>query len=107
LANLWEFPGIEGSLEKEKMQEGLSRYLHRNFGVKIIPEEEVLHYSHVFSHLQWNIHLYPCPIIGLENDIEMPREYKWVTIEEMNQFPFSVSHRKIVEYIKEKRAACD
>lgn len=100
LANLWEFPGVEGSLDNEKMQEELSKFLFKNFGVRTIPEKEVLHYSHVFSHLQWNIHLFLCSFLGLEKDIGLPREYKWVTIGEMKEFPFSVSHRKIVEYIK-------
>lgn len=101
LANLWEFPGVEGTTDQ--MQEELSRYLHRNFGVKSLPEEEeVLNYSHVFSHLQWNIHLYPCLMIGLENHMNHSLEYKWVTIDEMEYFPFSASHRKIVQYIKDK-----
>ncbi|HBI03581.1 MAG TPA: A/G-specific adenine glycosylase, partial [Paenibacillaceae bacterium] len=29
LANLWEFPGVEGSLENEKMQEELSKFLYK------------------------------------------------------------------------------
>lgn len=98
LANLWEFPGTEfmqGQEDKEK----LSTFLYQEFGLKTVPREPLLHYTHVFSHLQWNLHLYPCQLHGTEEHPQIVREWKWVTLNELWEYPFSASHKKIIEYI--------
>lgn len=103
LANLWEFPGVEASLDEEKMQVSLTRFLYHQFGIKALPKQKLLEYSHVFSHLQWNIHLYSCTLLSVGHKMDLPVEHQWVTIEEMDQFPFSASQRKIVTYLKENQ----
>ena len=103
LANLWEFPGVEVPSDKDG-REVLSQFLFHEFGIKSVPYESILQYNHVFSHLIWDLHLYPCRLVGNDGEKESSkREYQWVSLEEMVTYPFSASHRKIVDYIKENQ----
>jgi A/G-specific adenine glycosylase len=102
LANLWEFPNTEYT-EEEQAREQLSLYLYETFGIKCVPKEMVMEHSHVFSHLQWNLHTYICEYNGSEEgegDDQVKERIQWVRIEEMEQYPFSVSHKKIADALR-------
>lgn len=103
LANLWEFPNVEYTDEKEARRT-LSMYMYEKFGVACVPQDLVMEHSHVFSHLQWNLHTY---ISTYERQVEelgddaAKSRTTWATIEEMERYPFSVSHKKLVAALQE------
>ncbi|WP_035100268.1 A/G-specific adenine glycosylase [Aneurinibacillus terranovensis] len=107
LANLWEFPNIEiadgikaGEGLSNAAIEQLSRYLYETDGVRAIPYEKVMQHTHVFSHLQWNLHVYVCKFAGSAEKVREQVEQKravWVSLDDMENYPFSVSHKKIAE----------
>lgn len=103
LANLWEFPNVEYT-EAENAREWLSVHMYETFGIKCIPRDLVMEHSHVFSHLQWNLYTYLCKYEGQEEgrgSAIAKERVMWVAIEEMDAYPFSVSHKKIVDALRE------
>lgn len=103
LANLWEFPHVEYMNEKHAREE-LSVYVYEVLGMKVVPEELVMEHTHVFSHLQWNMRTYMCAYEGDTQDMgdaEEKERMRWVRVEEMDDYPFPVSHKKIVDGLRE------
>ncbi|MFE8698713.1 A/G-specific adenine glycosylase [Cytobacillus sp. FJAT-53684] len=94
LANLWEFPNIEVALpfvnEKDQLKEAVKDLYKADIQIGgMIGQIE-----HVFSHLTWNINAYEGKIQSIEME---SKELKLVTIEEMKEFTFSVSHQKMMK----------
>lgn len=102
LANLWEFPHVEYTNETH-VREELSVYVYKMFGIQAIPYERIMEHNHIFSHLQWNMQTYLCtyegevPDVGIEDE---KQRMKWVRAEEMNEYPFPVSHKKIADGLR-------
>ncbi|KAA9031234.1 A/G-specific adenine glycosylase [Niallia endozanthoxylica] len=94
LANLWEFPNIEIHLPYKTEKEQLREALKLEFGADIALGEMIGTIEHVFSHLTWNIHVYEGTLIELKE--EKP-DLKVVSPEEIEVFPFPVSHQKMIK----------
>lgn len=94
LANLWEFPNCESNGANKKA--ALQQFLESKWNVHLEIDQHVLTFSHTFSHIQWKIDVFygKCSSV-----IEMNNDMKWVDIEEMKTYPFSVSHQKIIREI--------
>jgi A/G-specific adenine glycosylase len=103
LANMWEFPNGEYTKQTEA-REKLSIYMYKVFGIKCVPQDLVMEHSHTFSHLQWDLHTYICEYQGQEEsqgEAGAKERTKWITIDEMENYPFSVSHKKIAHALRE------
>ncbi len=102
LKNLWEFPSWENEskdkLEADRMREtSLNRY-----GV----EAEQFHYlgsvKHIFSHLRWNMEIYLAQVHHISQDITtFDQSYHWVTLDELQVYPFPVPHQKVIALIED------
>ncbi|WCK55342.1 A/G-specific adenine glycosylase [Aneurinibacillus sp. Ricciae_BoGa-3] len=101
LANLWEFPNTQADGGASK--EVLSQFLFETFGVKAVPAEVVLEDTHVFSHLKWNLSVYQCQYLGIEESIIQPPRSRaaWVSTQELGKYTFSASHKKIAAYVSQ------
>jgi A/G-specific adenine glycosylase len=100
LANMWEFPNTEYVGENKNAEiDALAGYIEENIGYETSVEEKVGYIEHVFSHLKWEIQIWQGKI---ESDSgELPPDWKWVSHDEIDAFPFPVSHQKIIKLIKE------
>jgi A/G-specific adenine glycosylase len=100
LANMFEFPNTEYIGETKNAEtEALIGYLDENIGVNALLEEKAGYIEHVFSHLKWEINIWQGTIGNCPE--ELPPGWKWVTIDELDGYPFPVSHQKIIRLIKE------
>jgi A/G-specific adenine glycosylase len=93
LANLWEFPNIEIHLPYKTEKEQLKEALETEFGAEVILGKMVGKIEHVFSHLIWKIHVYEGKLLAVKDQKE---DVKVVTAQEIEQYPFPVSHQKIM-----------
>lgn len=94
LANLWEFPNTEVHLPHINEKEQLKEAVQNLFDAKIEVNEMIGQIEHVFSHLTWNINAYK----GTINFAQELENLKLVTLKEMEQYAFSVSHQKILQH---------
>jgi A/G-specific adenine glycosylase len=92
LANLWEFPNVEIHFPFQNEKSQIAEHFQELYGIEIIPEIRIGQIEHVFSHLIWNISVYSGKLVTIAN--ERP-EWKLVTLEEMENFAFPVSHQKM------------
>jgi len=99
LANLWEFPNMEivQVLRSEKTQ--LEEKLLEDYQAKVEVGEMITRIEHVFSHLIWNINVYSGKLIDLKEEKE---DLRRVNAEEIEPFPFPVSHQKMLKFLPEQ-----
>ncbi|MFO1443162.1 A/G-specific adenine glycosylase [Bacillus sp. Bva_UNVM-123] len=95
LANLWEFPNTEVHLPNVNEKSQLKEFVKSNYAATIQVDELIGQIEHVFSHLTWNINAYKGRVESIMNETEA---LKFVTVKEMENFAFSVSHQKIMEH---------
>lgn len=93
LANLWEFPNIEIHLPFKTEKEQLKEILKTKYGAEVELGEMVGTIDHVFSHLTWTIHVYEGTLTVLKE--EKP-DLKIVSSEQIDIYPFPVSHQKMI-----------
>lgn len=92
LANLWEFPNVEIYLSMENEKKQIIDLYQQAFGLKIAIDKRIGQIEHVFSHLIWNIHVYIGRVIS---NIPEQQEWKLVSLDEMEDYAFPVSHQKM------------
>lgn len=92
LANLWEFPNCElESDESPKRQ--LKHFFEQVWGVTVTLHEQLLQFNHIFSHLKWELDVYRGT---LHTEVMENETVKLVSMNELERYPFSVSHQKII-----------
>lgn len=94
LANLWEFPNVENHLSFKNEKQHFIKFLKDEYDIEATVGENIGQIDHVFSHLEWNIHVYNGQITSCVN--EKP-DLKLVTLEELKAYAFPVSHQKILQ----------
>ncbi|SFE55740.1 A/G-specific DNA-adenine glycosylase [Bacillus sp. OV194] len=101
LANLWEFPNVPVHKRGVSEKEDLKVFIEAEWGISAAVGDQVSNIEHVFSHLKWNIQLFEGQCSHETMDAA---DLKWVTLEEMESYPFPVSHQKIIKLAKEVTA---
>lgn len=96
LANLWEFPNIEINQLFTNEKKQLKELLEDRFHVVIEVGKLQTQIEHIFSHLIWNINVYKGKIIEFN---EKKSDLKLVTEKEIEQYPFPVSHQKMLKLL--------
>jgi A/G-specific adenine glycosylase len=99
LANLWEFPNIEIHLPFKTVKDQLRETLKNEYGAEVELGEMVGKIEHVFTHLTWSIDVYEGKLVELKEENEA---LKRVSIEEIEVFPFPVSHQKMIKKFYKK-----
>lgn len=94
LANLWEFPNNETILDVQAPKEQLGDFLTNEYQVKAKIGQAFTTIQHVFSHLIWNITVFEGKIEGTINETD---NLKLVSLKEMEEYTFPVSHQKILK----------
>jgi A/G-specific adenine glycosylase len=100
LANLWEFPMLEG--EDTVTEDQIMLWVEEELGMKGLDTPLKLDQivTHTFSHLQWHLNVWV--INGANQHLELKPSYKLLSEEELSQLPFPVAHQKIWEYASPK-----
>ena len=69
-----------------------------SFDMDIKLEKGIGQIEHIFSHLIWNIRVYTGTI---STDFQESHEWKFVTLDEMDEYAFPVSYHKILKLYQE------
>ncbi|SDY33925.1 A/G-specific adenine glycosylase [Evansella caseinilytica] len=95
LAKMWQFPNVEAGTEDHS---DLTVEL-RNGGLLVNIEADIAqHVRHVFTHLIWEIDVYRGTITMVENEaLFQQSRLKLVEPENVDWYPFPVSHQKIID----------
>ena len=101
LANLWEFPNFVKVDELGTAKQQLQQLMKTEYGMDISVGDYINDIKHVFSHLVWNVNVYTGKWHG---DVPKESGLTAVTMEEMMEYAFPVSHQNMwKEYLKIKK----
>ncbi|GGD02351.1 adenine DNA glycosylase [Thalassobacillus devorans] len=93
LANLWEFPMVPlADIDRSH----LVHWFYGEYGINIKPGGSLDKIKHVFSHLIWELEVIPGAIEA--GELDHPRA-RFVSLEELESYPFPVSHQKIAKHV--------
>lgn len=99
LGGLWEFPG--GKLEPgETIEECIKREILEELAIDIEVGERLIVVDHTYTHFRVTLNVHHCRYLsGAPQPIECD-EIRWVSIDELSQFPFPKANIKIIEALQ-------
>ena len=97
-AYLWEFVG--GKVEKNETRvQALERECREELGVTVLPKKVYTTVEHVYPDLTVRLTLFLSEMIGEPKKIEH-NDLKWITVDEIDDYPFCPADLSILEKIK-------
>ncbi len=100
LGGLWEFPG--GKLELgETVEECIPREIKEELGIEIEVGDRLVTIEHAYSHFRVTLMVHHCRhLSGVPQAIECD-EVRWVTLDEIDQFPFPKANVQIIAALRQ------
>ena len=93
---LWEFPG--GKVEPgETDAVALARELAEGMAIAVRVGDELLGVVKEYEHYVIDFHVYLCRLLSEEIRKIGVNDYRWVTSDEMDQFPFPAADQETVD----------
>ena len=99
LGGLWEFPG--GKIEPdETVEDCVKREIKEELDIEIEVGSRLVTIEHAYTHFKVTLNVFNCKHLSgdpkpLESD-----EVKWVTLDEIDQYPFPKANSQIIDAIK-------
>lgn len=100
LGGLWEFPG--GKLEpNETLAQCVVREIQEELGIEIEVLEHFMTLDHAYTHFKVTLSVHHCRHVSGEPQPIECDEVKWVTLDELDQYPFPTANQKIIAALRE------
>ena len=102
LGGLWEFPGGKREAD-ELLEDCLRRELREELGIEITPPVLFRVIRHEYPEKSVELHFFRCSIAsGLPRPLGC-EDLRWVTPEELGQFPLPPADQPLVDALREER----
>jgi A/G-specific adenine glycosylase len=99
LGGLWEFPG--GKVEAgETIPDCIHREIQEELGIEIAVEEAFMSLDHTYTHFKVTLNVYHCRYVSGEPKPIECDEIKWVTLDELNDYPFPKANIHIIHALQ-------
>lgn len=99
LGGLWEFPG--GKVEPDETIEAcIKREIKEELGIEIEVGDHLMTIDHAYTHFKVTLNVYHCRYISGEPQPIECEEIRWVTLDEIDQFPFPKANEKIIQELR-------
>lgn len=101
LGGLWEFPG--GKIEPgETVQACIRREIQEELGIEIEVGEHLMSLDHAYTHFRITLHVHYCRHLTGEPQTIECQEVRWVTLDEIDRYPFPKANTKIIAALRAK-----
>jgi A/G-specific adenine glycosylase len=102
LAGMWEFPG--GKIEPgETHAAALRREIREELGLEIEVGQLITTVKHAYTHFKITLHAFCCRLLEGEPRALGVADWRWVTLAEVDAFPFPRTDLKIIEVLRNKK----
>lgn len=101
---LWEFPG--GTIEKgETPEQAVVREFMEETGFAVDLKEKITTVVHHFTRYKVTLHSFFCTLAGEVGEpvLTSAQDFRRVKPVELEQYAFPAGHRKVIEFLREKR----
>jgi A/G-specific adenine glycosylase len=96
LGGLWEFPG--GKIEPgETVEACIQREILEELGIEIAVGDRLITVDHTYTHFRVTLNVHHCRHVSGEPQPIECDEVKWVTLAELDQYPFPKANVQIIE----------
>ena len=101
LGGMWEFPG--GKIEPGETVEGcVRREIQEELGIEVSVGDRLITVEHAYTHFRVTLHVHHCQYVsGEPRPIECD-EIRWVSVDELDDYPFPKANTRIIEAIREQ-----
>lgn len=100
LGGLWEFPG--GKLEPgETIEACIAREIKEELGIEIEVGDQLVVVDHTYSHFHVTLTVHHCRHISGEPQPIECDEVRWVTLDEIDQYPFPKANIQIIQALRQ------
>lgn len=99
LGGLWEFPG--GKIEPgETVKDCIRREIKEEIGINIAVNHHLITLEHTYSSFRITLQVYNCQHLNGKPQTLECQEIRWVTLDEIDQFPFPKANEKIIAALR-------
>ncbi len=99
LGGLWEFPG--GKVEPgETVEACIHRELQEELAIDVEVGDRLITLDHAYTHFKVTLHVYHCRHRSGEPQPLACDEIRWVSVAELEQYPFPTANVKIIDALK-------
>jgi A/G-specific adenine glycosylase len=103
LGGLWEFPG--GKIEPEEtVEDCIKREIKEELDIDIEVGEHLISINHAYTHFRITLHVHYCRHLSGEPQTLECDEIRWVTLDEIDQYPFPKANTKIIAALRQDQA---
>jgi A/G-specific adenine glycosylase len=99
LGGLWEFPGGKKK-QGELLTDTVRRELQEELGVTVRVNDKFMKLKHAYSHFKITLHAYWCVITSGTPEPISSNGLKWVTLDEISEFPFPKANKVLIEKLQ-------
>lgn len=102
LGGLWEFPG--GKKENgESLSQAVQREMREELEVDVRVCGKFKQLKHTYSHFKITLHAFWCSITSGTPKPVSGKDLKWVTLSEIDQFPFPKANKTLIDDLREMK----
>jgi A/G-specific adenine glycosylase len=99
LGGLWEFPG--GKIRKgESPAAACVREIKEEVNLKVAVDAPITQVKHAYTHFKIHLKVFACRYISGKVKLKGPVDYRWITWQEIRQFPFPKANHKFIPLLK-------
>ena len=101
LGGMWEFPG--GKIEPgETVEACVRREIQEELGIEVTVGDRLITVEHAYTHFRVTLYVHHCQYVsGEPRPIECD-EIRWVSVDELDEYPFPKANTRIIEAIREQ-----
>jgi A/G-specific adenine glycosylase len=104
LGGLWEFPG--GKMrEGEEAEEACLREIEEEVNLKIRVKSRIKQVRHAFTHFKLVMEVFQCDHLSGQVRLNGPVDYRWVTVDELDAYPFPKANHRFLPLLKQLEAS--
>jgi A/G-specific adenine glycosylase len=98
LGGLWEFPGGK-LLPGEDLVGCLKREICEELGIEVAVKGALGVYQHAYTHFRVTLHAFACTLAGGEPALLEHMSLRWVSPEQLAEFPMGKIDRQIANHL--------
>jgi len=100
LGGLWEFPGGEVK-DKETAEQACMREIREEVNLSVEIIGFLARIKHAYTHFRIVMDVFRCRYESGDVVLKGPVDYRWITMDEIDRFPFPGANHKFIPFLKE------